>query len=215
MYHFSDKIILGVFCIKIYFLSYSDTLFNEKLPEFKKLFPNTDFEKIKNSKFKISLLAKFYVKKIAAKFLNATINTLDFEKTSNGKPFLKNYPDFHFNISHSNNLIAIAIDNSQIGIDIEKIREVNLKLANRHFCENEINFINSNNERFFEIWTKKEAYLKQTGKGIIGNLNKFDVTTPPISESLTTFTYENFIVSFSTSTNKNQYSIINLNCEEI
>lgn len=210
MYHFSDKIILGVFCIKIYFLSYSDTLYNKKLPELKKFFPNTDFEKIKNSKFKISLLAKFYVKKIAAEFLNATINTLDFEKTSNGKPFLKNYPDFHFNISHSNNLIAIAIDNSQIGIDIEKIREVNLKLANRHFCENEINFINSNNERFFEIWTKKEAYLKFCGKGITLPLNSFDVTDGSLDKSFHTYQKDGFFISVCTDSPNNNFTFLEI-----
>ena len=91
-------------------------------------------------------------------------------KTEFGKPYLENCSDFKYNISHSGDYVAIAYGKEDVGIDIEQIRETDLKIADRFFHHDEIEYITrtnkEQNKRFFEIWTGKEAYLKYTGQGI-------------------------------------------------
>ena len=48
---------------------------------------------------------------------------LVFETGPQGKPFLPDHPGFHFNLSHSGDLVAIATGPHPAGIDIERIQE--------------------------------------------------------------------------------------------
>lgn len=73
---------------------------------------------IKLSKDKeISFLSELLLKLIILKKFRINPN---FRKTSSGKPYIKCVKNFHFSISHSNNLIIFAIDSQEIGVDIEK-----------------------------------------------------------------------------------------------
>ena len=78
------------------------------------------------------LAKKFLIKKICEnyKLLPEDIVLL---KTENGKPYIKDHPDIHFNISHTNGAIAVAFSDSPIGVDVEKIRDFNLKITERFF----------------------------------------------------------------------------------
>lgn len=97
----------------------------------------------------------------------------------NGQPYLKGCK-LHISISHSGPMVACAVSEKPVGIDIEQIRPVNLKLC-RHFCvEAEKDYLLNGKpepedpqcndpailDRFFEIWTAKEAYFKKCGTGI-------------------------------------------------
>lgn len=85
----------------------------------------------------------------------------------NGKPYLENIDNIYFNISHSNEYLVIATSNKPVGVDIEKIRNYNLKI-------NEIlNIKPKNNEEFFKYWTKKEALIKLKGLAL-KNINDLD-----------------------------------------
>ena len=91
-------------------------------------------------------------------------------RDNNGKPFVTNIPEFHFNISHSGRVIAIAVDNFPVGVDIERVRDVNLKIVERFFSnKDKENFMKVEEERrrdyFFKMWTQKESYVKCIGKG--------------------------------------------------
>ena len=91
----------------------------------------------------------------------------DIEYNTNGKPFIQNA--FYFNLSHSNNIIVLACYNSEIGIDIEQIREVDSTKLSAFLSEKEIHEIRQSNKPnllFADIWTKKEAFVKAIGKGI-------------------------------------------------
>ena len=86
----------------------------------------------------------------------------DYQIDQFGKPISdKTY----FNISHSKGAVVFIKDDVPIGIDIEKIRDID---------EASINFISSNEEReyidnnikFYEIWTNKESLTKCVGTGI-------------------------------------------------
>lgn len=96
------------------------------------------------------------------------------KKDENGKPKFQDIEGFHFNISHSGDWVICAFSNYEIGIDIEKIDEVNLSIAKKYFNIDEYNvLLNINNSAdkksfFYTLWTLKESYLKNLGIGIMG-----------------------------------------------
>lgn len=86
-----------------------------------------------------------------------------------GKPFLKNCNDLYFNITHCQELAVCAIENTEVGIDAENIRECLSGVMRRAFSEREKNVVENSeniNEMFFRIWTLKESFVKALGIGI-------------------------------------------------
>ncbi len=135
-----------------------------------------------------------FAKKIACKKYNIDTSALEIERNAHGKPYFKNLPDFHFNISHSHDLIVVAVSEHPVGIDIEKNRVPNLRIAKR-FCSDEQAYITESDckNRFFEVWTKKEACLKYNGTGLSGGLNTFSVFEfSPLPNS---FIFDEYIIS--------------------
>lgn len=111
---------------------------------------------------------------------NPGLNESDIamSRNKNGKPFTGNVKT-NFNISKSGNLLVIAFtDNSEIGIDIEKISgdKIFSKL-DIFFSENEIENIQSDKslKTFFKLWTRKESFLKFLGTGITKNVNEISL----------------------------------------
>lgn len=129
-------------------------------------------------------------------FVKQKFNIEDFEilKTDNGKPYIKTCHSLYFNVSHSKDLQAVAISDSEVGVDIEFIRKVDLRAVKR-FTKAEEEYILSENslERFFEVWTKKEAYLKYNGVGLSGGLNSFNVFE--VSPYIKTFKIDQYFLS--------------------
>ncbi len=90
-----------------------------------------------------------------------------------GKPYFENLP-LYFNISHSGEYVLCAVSGQEVGADIQKFRPVNTeKLAGRFFAESEYRALTDcadDGERqrlFFALWTRKEAYGKLSGKGLV------------------------------------------------
>lgn len=93
----------------------------------------------------------------------------------NGQPYLKNC-QLQVSISHCGQMVACAVSPMPVGIDIERIRPIDLRIT-RHTCvPEELDYLQSGQQgvcdepdvlrRFFEIWTAKEAYFKKCGTGI-------------------------------------------------
>ena len=82
-------------------------------------------------------------------------------RDGNGKPYQGTVPGLYFNYSHSGNMVACAIADAEVGVDIQKITDGS-KVKERIFCKQEL----SENPCFTEIWAKKESYLKLTGEGL-------------------------------------------------
>lgn len=93
----------------------------------------------------------------------------------NGKPYLKN-GDVFFSISHSGKYVICCISESEIGCDIEEIRDYNPKVGKRFFTPKEYELL-SNKETedilFAKLWTLKESILKKEGTGISGGLDTY------------------------------------------
>jgi 4'-phosphopantetheinyl transferase len=81
----------------------------------------------------------------------------------------------HFNISHSGDWVLIAVANYEVGIDIELVNSsfVYNELAVSSLKNDEIKFLRQSGEQekiFYLFWTRKEALLKGTGKGLVDDL---------------------------------------------
>lgn len=98
-----------------------------------------------------------------------------------GKPYLKDYPDVHFSLSHSGNIAVLAISDSEIGIDVQERRGYQEKVMKRFYHKSEIAIIEAISDSaekvncFYQMWTAKEAYIKFTGKGMGQDLRSFGV----------------------------------------
>ncbi len=99
-----------------------------------------------------------------------------FGKTESGKPYAIN-ADIYFSISHSSDMVVCAISEKEIGIDIEKIRKIRFRTAEKFATESEIAYIRNVENRFFEIWTLKEAFFKCKGTGLGADIKSvsFDI----------------------------------------
>ncbi|UOB66272.1 4'-phosphopantetheinyl transferase, partial [Bacillus thuringiensis] len=61
-----------------------------------------------------------------------------FRYNEYGKPFVEKFSDFHFNVSHSGEWVVCATANFNVGIDIEKVSEIEaFKLAHEFFSADE------------------------------------------------------------------------------
>lgn len=136
-------------------------------------------------KFNNDVLRKRYVavrgrlRHVLAETLNQPPDKISIKKAEHGKPYLADTPELAFNLSHSAGTMVIAVGwNCRLGIDIEnyKPRSSLAALADKCFAEEEIAYWNRLSEAektagFYRFWTRKEAFVKATGRGIALGLN--------------------------------------------
>ena len=91
----------------------------------------------------------------------------DLEKiqfNENEKPFLANV---FFNISHSGNYVVCAVtQNGEVGIDLEKPRDISLEDFEMNFTKKEWTNITSHSfplKKFYWYWVRKESIIKALG----------------------------------------------------
>lgn len=107
-----------------------------------------------------------------------------------GKPMRKDRKAC-FNLSHSGKYILCVVSDSEVGCDIEKIREVKWKIAKKFFSEKEYSFLEKTRskeeleenvfinismakELFTRFWVLRESYVKKTGEGLGTSLEGLD-----------------------------------------
>ncbi|MDP3913208.1 MAG: 4'-phosphopantetheinyl transferase superfamily protein [Bacteroidota bacterium] len=117
---------------------------------------------------------------VLGSYLSINPQIIEFEKNRFGKLHMVDSKLF-FNVSHSNNSFLLGFNHSgRIGVDIEKLsgREDIPSLIKYAFSDAESNYCKSGNlaERFTEIWTLKEAFLKAAGVGLVEDLTSVTVT---------------------------------------
>lgn len=139
---------------------------------------------------------------ILASYVNQPPEKIKIKKQSHGKPYLLEYPELVFNLSHSADTLIIAISKKgQMGIDIEfsKPRNNLARLVSKCFANEEALYWHNLPDQqkismFYDFWTKKEAFVKATGRGIalgleqcVLNINKPDSFSqlPPTYGSVT------------------------------
>lgn len=107
-----------------------------------------------------------------------------FEQNNYGRPIIVNDAvigkRISFNISHSDGLIILSVTRDRaVGIDTENLTRVApMQIANKYFSPKEIAALNRlpaalRSQRFFELWTLKESYIKARGMGLSIPLDQF------------------------------------------
>ena len=108
----------------------------------------------------------------------------DVATDKHGKPYFVN-SDLKFNLSHSGRYVVAAVSDYEIGIDIQKKKADKHRIAEKNFLQGERAYINAGandeerHQRFCEVWTLKEAYLKNIGMGLRKPLNSFEIVFRP------------------------------------
>lgn len=119
----------------------------------------------------------------------------------NGKPYLQDYSDIYFNLSHSEQMVAAVFANVEVGCDIEKVQQADLDVARQCFCPGEYDYIagqsgeKAYNEAFYRLWTLKESFVKAVGLGLSLPLNSFEVKIAPndciiVCQSVDNYNYD-------------------------
>lgn len=108
---------------------------------------------------------------------------LRFAANDHGKPHLRGAKDagLQFNVSHCEGIIALAVvQDKAIGVDVEYLpRKTHIdRLAQRYFSPQEYRDMEDldgqkRRERFFDLWTLKESYVKACGLGLAIPLEEF------------------------------------------
>ena len=106
---------------------------------------------------------------------------LKFHCGKNGKPYLTDYSDFYFSLSHSGNVVACLCAAQEVGLDVQQYVTVKEGLAKRFFSEQEYEMLVHEEDRkekeqlFFHMWSIKESFIKYTGEGMSRGLASFSI----------------------------------------
>lgn len=110
---------------------------------------------------------------------------LTYDYGPHGKPYLEQYPELFFSLSHSGEFCVCVMADCEVGADIQRIPEEEgitgreEKIAERFFAPGELEWLRADccpreqKQRFYRIWAAKEAYIKLTGQGLARELNNF------------------------------------------
>jgi len=126
------------------------------------------------------------LRKLLSRYLHVSAKGIALEYTRFGKPFLaKQYgSDICFNASHSQNLALMVLTRErEVGIDLERVQVdfVDHAIPEQFFTPRETAILralptNRQPEAFFELWVRKEAYVKGRGTGLSIALDSFEVS---------------------------------------
>lgn len=105
------------------------------------------------------------------------VNKLTMRRFQHGKPYFAEkrendeevLSEIKFNLSHSGEMAVCILTKNEVGIDIEKMRKYNPKVANKILSDEEWEILQKSEQKdkdFTKFWTLKEAYGKYTGKGL-------------------------------------------------
>ncbi|WP_295717015.1 4'-phosphopantetheinyl transferase superfamily protein [Mucilaginibacter sp.] len=117
------------------------------------------------------IVSRAALRQILGKYTNQSAVDLKFSIGTNKKPYISG-TDIRYNVSHSADWVLIAIANTNVGVDTEKINPLFdfTSILEDNFSKAEIDFIGQSPQNFFLLWTRKEALTKATSQGLDENL---------------------------------------------
>ena len=124
------------------------------------------------------LFADLLIRDVIMQKTGLSNEDISFTANDYGKPFLKNRDDVQFNLSHSGVWVVGVIDHQVVGIDVERVQEIDLDISKNYFSPDEHEDLMSKADKFdyfFTLWALKESYIKILGKGLSHPLNAFSI----------------------------------------
>ena len=128
---------------------------------------------------------------LLAPYLDSSPRDVRFTCGVDGKPALptcvgRSGPPIHFNLAHSEDRAIVAVSRHVVGVDLERVtrfREID-EVPRQHFSASEQRAMQALEpgrrlEAFYAVWTRKEAFLKGVGGGLMLPLDSFDVDVDP------------------------------------
>jgi 4'-phosphopantetheinyl transferase len=140
------------------------------------------------------LMTRALVRIVLSRYLPVEPQMWSFLTNAYGRPRIANEESrsagLDFNVSHTDGLIVLGISAfRRLGVDTENIRmqQAPVELADRFFSRHEVEVLSRvprdrQQERFFEYWTFKEAYIKARGMGLSIPLDRFTFDLPDRGE---------------------------------
>lgn len=135
------------------------------------------FHRYKDSQ--MCLLADVLIRKIIIVKCNIDNYEITFIKGVNGKPEINNpFSNIKFNYSHSGDWVVCAVSEVPVGIDVERIKDIDMAIAERFFSMREYEDLmklemDKQLKYFYDLWTLKESYVKWDGRGLSISLQDF------------------------------------------
>lgn len=149
---------------------------------------------------------------------------LNYSYNEQGRPFIA-CSEKQFSISHSGNYVVLAFDDDNVGVDIEKMVDIEPKIL-EIFCSNtELEYIKQkkyDKGLIYKLWTLKESYVKYLGEGVSDNIINIefkiheDSITCVEKPDLNFFSY--YIGDYCMalcSKDKREFKIVNMTSEDI
>jgi 4'-phosphopantetheinyl transferase len=144
-------------------------------------------QRITSSDYRLQVIkARALLRLMLARYTGRSPRSFEFDEEGGARPQLRDNPwGWHFSVSHSEDRIAVALSRAPIGIDIERIAAGQDWRAIASICFHpseqkllQVGDGSTARETFFEIWTRKEAYLKAIGTGLDTDPNSFSIAAP-------------------------------------
>ena len=124
----------------------------------------------------VRLTGKILLKKLLQEFeLPYSLQQLRYNEYN--KPFFNE--TFDFNITHAEKIVVCAgTMNGKIGIDIEQVNDIDMAPFKDSFTLRELTAIEMNvypARFFYQLWVRKEAFVKCIGTGVYQPFSSFEV----------------------------------------
>lgn len=119
---------------------------------------------------------------------------INWETDANGKLFVPGC-DVCVNLSHSGEYAVCAVCDTDVGVDIERVKTADIKLARRFFTAEECDFVEnaaSADDAFSDIWVRKESFVKAVGKGLAIPLSSFSVLSETVVYEGRTYRFKKY-----------------------
>jgi 4'-phosphopantetheinyl transferase len=172
----SQKFIHEKSAVKIYKLRLPSYYHN--IPKFKGYLTTAELEKAERYHFKKDkdrfIICRASLRLLLSELIGLNPMDIIIARDKNKKPYLPSHPKVFFNVSHTIEYGLIAISSNPVGIDVENVnREWDYsETAPQIFGGTELEKLALTKDKvrlFFTYWTRKEAIVKATGKGIEDN----------------------------------------------
>lgn len=147
----------------------------------------------------INNLSEVIKKEVLKSYLPCQRASLQLRRDCFGKPYCNGVTarKIHFSVSYAYGLMAIAVGNTRLGVDIEHINPYTMlapQISSFH------------GENCLQAWVRNEAFVKATGKGLLADASVLSFDDEPVT--LLNFSVSNSYYLSLAITNKNRTILI-------